>query len=207
MNINEHRRQAHNDEIKQKTQFRKKSIPNSLTFFRIGIIPLFVLVFYLPFHWSRLATAIIFALAALTDWLDGYLARKWEQTSPLGTFLDPVADKLIVAVALVLIVGEKDLPLIALPAAVIVGREIVVSALREWMAELGQRASVAVSMVGKFKTTTQMLAIICLLLYVPHSDQWIGKVGYILLYLAAFLTLWSMVVYLKAARKIIREPI
>ena len=166
-----------------------------------------MLVFYLPFHWSRLATAIIFALAALTDWLDGYLARKWEQTSPLGTFLDPVADKLIVAVALVLIVGEKDLPLIALPAAVIVGREIVVSALREWMAELGQRASVAVSMVGKFKTTTQMLAIICLLLYVPHSDQWIGKVGYILLYLAAFLTLWSMVVYLKAARKIIREPI
>lgn len=180
------------------------NIPNYLTFLRIALIPVFVLMFYLPFHWSRLATAIIFALAALTDWLDGYLARKWQQTSQLGTFLDPVADKLIVAVALVLIVGEKDLPLIALPAAVIVGREIVVSALREWMAELGQRASVSVSLVGKFKTTMQMVAIICLLLYIPHSDQWIGKVGYMFLYVAAFLTLWSMIVYLRAAREVMR---
>ncbi len=180
------------------------NIPNYLTFLRIALIPVFVLVFYLPFHWSRIATAIIFTLAAVTDWLDGYLARKWQQTSQLGTFLDPVADKLIVAVALVLIVGEKDLPLIALPAAVIVGREIVVSALREWMAELGQRASVSVSLVGKFKTTMQMLAIICLLLYVPDSGQWIGKLGYGLLYIAAFLTLWSMIVYLRAARDVMR---
>lgn len=176
------------------------NIPNSLTFLRIALIPVLVLLFYLPFHWSRLATAVIFALAAITDWLDGYLARKWEQTSLLGTFLDPVADKLIVAVALVLIVSENDLPLLALPAAVIVGREIMVSALREWMAELGQRTSVAVSMVGKLKTTTQMVAIVALLLYVPHSGQWIGKIGYVLLYVAAFLTLWSMLVYLKAAR-------
>lgn len=180
------------------------SIPNYLTFLRIALIPVFVLVFYLPFPWSRFATAIIFTLAALTDWLDGYLARKWQQTSQLGTFLDPVADKLIVAVALVLIVGEKYFPLVALPAAVIVGREIVVSALREWMAELGQRASVSVSLVGKFKTTMQMLAIICLLLYLPHSGQWIGKIGYILLYVAAFLTLWSMIVYLRAARAVMR---
>ena len=181
------------------------SIPNYLTFLRIALIPVFVLIFYLPFPCSRLVTAIIFTIAALTDWLDGYLARKLEQTSPLGTFLDPVADKLIVAVALVLIVGEKDLPLIALPAAVIVGREIVVSALREWMAELGQRASVSVSVVGKFKTTMQMLAIICLLLYMPHSGQWIGKLGYMLLYVAAFLTLWSMMIYLKAARGLMRS--
>lgn len=176
------------------------NIPNSLTFLRIGLIPVLVLFFYLPYSWARFTTAGIFALAAITDWLDGYLARRWHQTSSLGTFLDPVADKLIVAVALVLIVGEKGLPLIALPAAVIVGREIVVSALREWMAELGKRASIAVSLVGKFKTATQMLAIFFLLLYVPNSEQWAGKIGYFLLYLAAFLTLWSMVVYLKAAR-------
>jgi CDP-diacylglycerol--glycerol-3-phosphate 3-phosphatidyltransferase len=177
------------------------NIPNSLTFLRIGLIPVLVLFFYLPYSWSRVTTAGIFAFAAITDWLDGYLARRLHQTSSLGTFLDPVADKLIVAVALVLIVGEKDLTLIALPAAVIVGREIVVSALREWMAELGKRASIAVSVVGKFKTATQMLSIFCLLLYMPNSGQWIGIIGYILLYVAAFLTLWSMVVYLKAARE------
>jgi CDP-diacylglycerol---glycerol-3-phosphate 3-phosphatidyltransferase len=181
------------------------SIPNYLTFLRIALIPVFVLVFYLPFQWSRFATAVIFSVAALTDWLDGYLARKWQQTSPLGTFLDPVADKLIVAVALVLIVGEKDLPLVALPAAVIVGREIVVSALREWMAELGKRTSVAVSMVGKFKTLAQMFSIILLLLYVPHSAHWLGYLGYILLYVSAFLTLWSMIIYLRAAWSVLQS--
>jgi CDP-diacylglycerol---glycerol-3-phosphate 3-phosphatidyltransferase len=180
------------------------NIPNFLTFLRIGLIPIFVFVFYLPFQWSRFVTAIIFSIAALTDWLDGYLARKWQQTSSLGAFLDPVADKLMVAIALVLIVGEKDLPFVALPAAVIVGREIVVSALREWMAELGKRTSVAVSIVGKFKTLTQMLSIICLLLYVPHSEHWVGYLGYGLLYLAAFLTLWSMVVYLRAAWMVLK---
>ena len=181
------------------------NIPNYLTFLRIGLIPVFVLIFYLPFQWSRIVTAIIFAVAGLTDWLDGYLARKWGQTSSLGAFLDPVADKLIVSIALVLIVGEKDLPLVALPAAVIVGREIVVSALREWMAELGKRTSVAVSVVGKFKTLTQMVSITCLLLYVPHSAHWIGYLGYMLLYLSAFLTLWSMIVYLRAAWRVLRN--
>lgn len=179
------------------------NVPNGLTFLRIGLIPFLVLFFYLPFNWCRYVTIAIFAVTALTDWLDGYLARKWKQTSSLGTFLDPVADKLVVAVALVLIVGGKHLPLIELPAAVIVGREIVVSALREWMAELGKRANVAVSQVGKFKTATQMAAIFCLLLYVPYSSQWIGYVGYALLYVAAFLTLWSMIIYLKAAKKVI----
>lgn len=182
------------------------NIPNYLTFLRIGLIPVFVLLFYLPFSWSHFATALVFALAAITDWLDGYLARKWQQTSSLGTFLDPVADKLIVAVALVLIVGEQSFPLVSLPAAVIVGREIVVSALREWMAELGKRTSVAVSIIGKFKTITQMVSIVCLLLYAPNSyHQWVGYLGYFLLYLAAFLTLWSMVVYLRAAYKVIRS--
>jgi CDP-diacylglycerol--glycerol-3-phosphate 3-phosphatidyltransferase len=175
------------------------NIPNLLTLLRIVLIPIFVLVFYLPFHGSHVVTAIIFALAGFTDWLDGYLARTLGQTSKLGEFLDPVADKLIVAVALVLVVGEKGIPYLAIPAAVIVGREIVVSALREWMAEMGKRASVAVSWIGKIKTFAQMLALVFLLLYKPGQHLWLGQVGYILLYMAAGLTLWSMVLYLKAA--------
>lgn len=175
------------------------TIPNILTIIRIGAIPIFVLVFYLPTKWNHLLAAIIFALAAITDWLDGYIARNWQMTSSLGEFLDPVADKLIVAVALVLIVGEKNLPFIAIPAAVIVGREIVISALREWMAEIGKRASVAVSFVGKFKTCIQMIALVLLLLYQPSYYVAVGIIGYVLLYLAAILTLWSMVMYIKTA--------
>ena len=175
------------------------NIPNLLTIIRISAIPVFVVVFYLPFHWSHPAAAALFAVAALTDWLDGYIARQWHMTSPLGEFLDPVADKLIVAVALVLIVGEKSMPFLAIPAAIIVGREIVISALREWMAEMGKRASVAVSFIGKFKTTIQMVAVAILLYYQPGTPGWIGAVGYILLYLAAGLTLWSMVMYLQTA--------
>src|SRR3990167_3751708 len=114
-------------------------IPNLVTLSRIFLIPIFILVFYLPFSWSHLASAIIFALAALTDWLDGYLARRLSQTSAFGAFLDPVADKLLVAFALVLIVGHRHIPALALPAAIIVGREIMISALREWMAEVGKR--------------------------------------------------------------------
>lgn len=175
------------------------TIPNILTLFRILIIPIFVLVFYLPFRGSHLTSAILFALAGITDWLDGYLARRFKQTSALGEFLDPVADKLIVAVALVLIVGEQYLPFIAIPAAVIVGREIVISALREWMAEIGKRASVAVSFVGKVKTLIQIIAVVSLLLYTPNQNLWIGIAGYVLLYLAAILTIWSMFMYLRAA--------
>lgn len=175
------------------------NIPNLLTLLRILLIPVLVLIFYLPFKGNHVLAAVIFLLAALTDWLDGYLARSLKQTSRLGAFLDPVADKLIVAVALVLVVGEQKLPFLAIPAAVIVGREIVISALREWMAEIGKRASVAVSVIGKFKTALQMLALAVLLLYKPGTYGWIGIMGYSLLYIAAILTLWSMVMYLKAA--------
>jgi CDP-diacylglycerol--glycerol-3-phosphate 3-phosphatidyltransferase len=174
------------------------NIPNYLTLVRIFSIPVFVFLFYLPFKWSHTVTAILFALAAITDWLDGYLARSWDQTSRFGAFLDPVADKLIVVTALVLIVGERNIPFLAIPAAIIIGREIVVSALREWMAELGKRTSVAVSIVGKVKTLIQMIALVMLLAYQP-GDKWLGLFGIILFYLAAVLTLWSMVMYLQVA--------
>jgi len=173
--------------------------PNILTLLRIVLIPVYVAIFYLPVPWARLACALVFTAAAVTDWLDGYLARRMGQTSPLGAFLDPVADKLMVAVALVLLVQADPQPALALPAAVIIGREITVSALREWMAELGARARVAVSMVGKFKTTAQMVAIIFLILEeLPFGVPLYG-LGLVLIYIAAALTLWSMVLYLKAA--------
>jgi len=174
------------------------NVPNFLTLIRIFSIPVFVVLFYLPFSWSHTVTAILFALAAITDWLDGYLARSWDQTSSFGAFLDPVADKLIVVTALVLVVGERNIPFIAIPAAIIIGREIVVSALREWMSELGKRTSVAVSIVGKVKTFIQMIALVMLLAYQP-GDKLIGLVGITLFYLAAALTLWSMVMYLQVA--------
>ena len=139
------------------------SLPNILTLARIAMIPVFVVMFYLPVSWSNVACAGIFGLAALTDWLDGYLARKWQQTSAFGAFLDPVADKLMVATALILLVEQEPSPILAIPAAVIIGREITVSALREWMAELGERAQVAVNSLGKFKTIAQMIALLLLL--------------------------------------------
>lgn len=176
------------------------NLPNLLTLFRILLIPVFVLTFYLPIPEHHLLTAAIFSLACITDWLDGYLARALKQMSALGAFLDPVADKLIVAVALVLLVSEDGLYYIAIPAAIIISREIVVSALREWMAELGKRSSVAVSLMGKVKTTLQMVSLIVLLLYQPFvSPTWLLALGYLSLYIAAGLTLWSMVLYLKSA--------
>ena len=174
------------------------TIPNLLTMIRIFSIPVFVIFFYLPYPGSHQTAAVIFALAAITDWFDGYLARTWKQTSTFGAFLDPVADKLIVVTALVLIVGERDIPFIAIPAAIIVGREIVVSALREWMSELGKRTSMAVSYVGKFKTLIQMISLVMLLAYQP-GDHWFGLIGIILFYLSAVLTLWSMIMYLQVA--------
>jgi len=171
--------------------------PNLLTLLRIVLIPVFVGVFYVPAQGARFACALVFSVAALTDWLDGYLARRWGQTSPLGAFLDPVADKLMVAVALVLLVQADPRAILALPAAVIIGREITVSALREWMAELGARGRVAVSMVGKFKTTLQMVAIVLLILVKPKNP--IYDLGMALLYVAVVLTLWSMMLYLQAA--------
>jgi CDP-diacylglycerol--glycerol-3-phosphate 3-phosphatidyltransferase/cardiolipin synthase len=175
------------------------NIPNILTLLRIVLIPVFVVVFYLPVPWARLVCALIFTGAAVTDWLDGYLARRWGQTSPLGAFLDPVADKLMVAIALVLLVQAEASILIALPAAVIIGREITVSALREWMAEIGARAKVKVSMAGKLKTALQMISIVLLILGSPYLGLPIYWPAVILLYIAALLTLWSMILYLRAA--------
>jgi len=175
------------------------NIPNLLTLIRIVLIPVFVLVYYLPYSWSHVATTALFGLAALTDWFDGYLARKLEQTSPFGAFLDPVADKLIVAVALIMLVQTNPTMWFVVPAAVIVGREIAISALREWMAEIGERTQVAVSFIGKIKTTAQMIALLLLLYRQPLWGFPTNEVGVLLLYVAAILTLWSMVMYLKAA--------
>jgi len=175
------------------------NVPNILTLLRISLIPIFVLIFYLPFSWHHLGSALLFAIAAATDWLDGYLARKLKQVSSFGEFLDPVADKLIVVVALVLLVQTYHTAWLTIPAAIIVSREIVISALREWMAELGKRQRVAVKGMGKYKTAAQMIAIILLLSKDPSNFSWITLLGYILIYAAALLTLWSMVIYLKAA--------
>jgi CDP-diacylglycerol---glycerol-3-phosphate 3-phosphatidyltransferase len=174
-------------------------IPNLLTLLRILLIPIFVLLFYLPFRTGHIIAALIFFFAAMTDWLDGYLARSWGQVSRLGTFLDPVADKLIVVTALILLVSDRQLPYLSIPAIIIVGRELAVLALRGWMAEVGKHRSVAVSFLGKIKTTFQMLAVILLLLYQPGSSELLGVIGYICLYFAAFLTLWSMFLYVKDA--------
>ncbi len=179
------------------------NLPNLLTWLRILVIPLFVSVFYLPDTWltpveKNLLATIIFAAAAITDWLDGYLARVLNQTSAFGAFLDPVADKLIVAAALIMLVylGRLDAPI----ALIIIGREITVSALREWMAQIGRSKSVAVSFLGKIKTVAQMVAI-PMLLYHDNIGGYFDSqvVGTWLIYLAAFLTLWSMIYYLKAA--------
>ena len=175
------------------------TIPNVLTLIRIILIPVLVIVFYMPGQWTYQLSAAIFGIAALTDLLDGYLARRWNQTSPFGAFLDPVADKLMVAVALVLLVQDNPAPLFAIPAAIIIGREIAISALREWMAEIGARTKVAVSIIGKLKTTLQMIAILLLLYKIPLGAFPTHTVGLVLLYIAAALTLWSMVVYLHAA--------
>ncbi|TRX76848.1 CDP-diacylglycerol--glycerol-3-phosphate 3-phosphatidyltransferase [Pseudomonas mangiferae] len=174
------------------------NIPNLLTILRVLLIPVFILLFYMPFPWSYWAASTIFALACATDWLDGYLARRLGQSTAFGAFLDPVADKLIVAVALVLLVEEHANLWLTLPAVIIIGREIVVSALREWMAELGARAHVAVSSIGKWKTAAQMLALVILLANPPLMTFWV-LVGYILLIVSAALTLWSMLHYLMAA--------
>ncbi len=175
------------------------NIPNQLTILRIILIPVFVLVFYLPVHWSNVAACVIFVIAALTDLLDGYLARKLDQMSPLGAFLDPVADKLMVGVALVLIVQQHPSIFVALPAAVIIGREITVSALREWMAEIGASKKVAVSIYGKVKTISQMVALGFLIYNEPLYILPVFQIGMVLLYIAAILTLISMFQYLMAA--------
>ena len=156
-------------------------------------------VYYLPLPQSHALGAMLFALGAITDWLDGYLARRLAQVSEFGAFLDPVADKLMVAVALVLIVEHHPTPFVAIPAAVIIGREITISALREWMAGIGEQARVQVSRVGKCKTTLQMVALVFLLYHEPILGCATWVLGLVLLYVAVLLTLWSMLIYLRTA--------
>ena len=181
------------------------NFPLFLTWLRIVAIPLFVAVLYVPEDWisekSRNVISMwIFIGAAVTDWLDGYLARKWNQTTSFGAFLDPVADKLMVAAALIVLTEFGRI--YALVALIIIGREITISALREWMAQIGQSKSVAVNMAGKLKTIAQLVAIPFLL-----YDDWLfgffetRPVGHLLIGIAAVITLWSMVVYLRAAWK------
>ncbi|HZV38221.1 MAG TPA: CDP-diacylglycerol--glycerol-3-phosphate 3-phosphatidyltransferase [Pseudoxanthomonas sp.] len=188
----------------------KFTLPTWLTLLRIVLIPVLVLVFYLPYRWTNFAAVFVFVLAAVTDALDGWIARRYDLHSAFGAFLDPVADKLMVAVSLFLIVQGHPTPWMAFWAAVIVGREIAVSALREWMAEIGQRAKVKVATIGKIKTIAQMVALGCLLYSVTPQQQfdpgagiWLGKtifhLGDWLLAVAAVLTLWSGVQYLHAA--------
>jgi len=188
------------------------NIPTMLTWLRILLIPVFVIIFYLPTnpqafgaipaHWVNLTATAIFAVAALTDWLDGYLARKLNQTSSFGAFLDPVADKLMVAAALIVLVEFERVG--AVVALIIIGREIAISALREWMAGEGQRSSVGVAMIGKVKTAVQMVAILFLLYWdsieVANLGMFPTKLfGQVLIVIAAFLTLLSMAYYLRAA--------
>jgi len=178
------------------------NVPNSLTILRILLIPVFVVIFYLPPqtmapHWANLTATLVFALAAITDWLYGYLARALDQTSAFGAFLDPVADKLMVAAALIVLVEFERVG--AFIALIIIGREIAISALREWMAGIGERSSVAVAFLGKVKTASQMAAILFLLYYDPIGSINIKFIGQVLIHIAAFLTLLSMAYYLRAA--------
>lgn len=175
------------------------NVPNTLTWLRIAAIPLVVLLFYMPYSWAGPAAGLVFAAAAITDSLDGYLARRLGQTSRLGAFLDPVADKLIVAVALVLLVSKDHRTGIVIAAAVIIGREITISALREWMAEIGQRRKVAVSALGKYKTILQMVGLSLMLYHHDLLGLPIYPIGVGLTLVAAVATLISMVAYLRAA--------
>jgi CDP-diacylglycerol--glycerol-3-phosphate 3-phosphatidyltransferase len=173
------------------------NIPNLITLFRLVLIPFILVAYYWPSESRYLWASGLFMLAAATDWLDGFLARKLNQTTPFGAFLDPVADKVTVAVALVVLVESYSELWLTVPAIIIISREIVISALREWMAETGKSANIAVSYIGKIKTTMQMGSIVFLLATPP--DTLIATLGLVMLYAAAVLTIWSMVLYLSAA--------
>ncbi len=175
------------------------TLANILTFSRIALIPCFLIVYYLPNPYARFIAATIFGLAIATDWLDGFVARRLHQESLLGAFLDPVADKLMVTVVLVVVVQSQPHIWIALPVAVIIGREIAVSALREWMAQVGQQKKVAVSRLGKWKTGFQMASLVLLIIGSTGNFPVVNGLGIILLYVACALTLWSMSLYLLVA--------
>lgn len=187
------------------------NLPTWLTLFRVALLPVMVLVFYLPFHGHNLTAAVVFALAGVTDWLDGYLARRLNMTSKFGAFLDPVADKLMVAVTLFMLVashrGDWSGIVMAITSAIIVGREISVSALREWMAEIGMRATVRVAFIGKLKTVMQMVALIVLILQHEKDAEALRlyHIGEGLLVLAGVLTIWSGLYYLRAAWPALHE--
>jgi CDP-diacylglycerol--glycerol-3-phosphate 3-phosphatidyltransferase len=184
-----------------------KNLPNILTVSRVALIPFMLLFFYLPFEWNRVAACTVFFFASITDFLDGYFARKHNTYSKFGAFLDPVADKLTVTTALVILLQDHPTILMMIATAVIVGREITISALREWMADLGESTAVNVAFIGKVKTLFQMFAI-GFLLY--QNDLWgipVYKIGLTLLYIATVLTLWSMFIYLKAAWPLMKEKL
>lgn len=176
----------------------KLNIPILLTLFRVILIPIFIILFYLPIESSPFWVALIFLIAAVTDWFDGFLARKWNQTTRFGAFLDPVADKMMVTIALVLITQHYHVWYVTIPALIMIGREVLISALREWMAELGKRGHVAVSIWGKVKTVAQMTALTWLLW---RPDDLVIYAGLAMLYIAAILTLISMFQYLIAAKQ------
>lgn len=188
------------------------NVPNLLTLLRILLIPFFFVVYVIDAGWSNQVATFIFVVAAITDWLDGYMARRLNQYTTFGAFLDPVADKLIVATALVMLATDQkvldlviSVPLFAAAVAIIIGREIAISALREWMAELGKRASVAVSYIGKVKTTLQLIAISLLVYQESLFGLPVFALGELLLFVAAALTLYSMIVYLKAAWPVLTD--
>ncbi|RTE87191.1 MULTISPECIES: CDP-diacylglycerol--glycerol-3-phosphate 3-phosphatidyltransferase [Gammaproteobacteria] len=180
------------------------NVPNILTSFRIVLIPVFLAVFYMPIPYATFWAAVIFVLAAITDGLDGYIARKLDQHTQFGAFLDPVADKIMVAAALVVVVEYHNSLWVTIPSLIIISRELAISALREWMAEIGKRDIVAVSSLGKIKTTAQMIALTALLWDAPlvlWDVQIIKFIGVVALYVAAIFTFWSMVQYMVQAWK------
>ena len=186
--------------------YMRSSLPNLLTWGRIFLIPMLICVFYipdlvLPSSEKNLTAAFIFTLAAITDWLDGFLARKFNQTTRFGAFLDPVADKLMVTTALVILVWLDRVGIFV--AAIIIGRELAISALREWMALIGESRGVAVSFIGKLKTAAQMVSIILLFLYEPIYFVPTYELGTLLVYVAVVLTVWSMFYYIKRASSIL----
>jgi len=181
------------------------TFPLFLTLLRVAAIPVVLSLFYVDIPYARQIATVLYAAAAITDWLDGWLARRWNQTSKFGAFLDPVADKLLVAVCLVMLLRDDPGSVLAILVAIIIGREITISALREWMAELGQRTSVGVSWIGKWKTGFQMTSIGMMIWQIPTFGVPWYELGYALLLVAAALTIWSMIIYLRAAWPMMRE--
>ena len=181
------------------------TLPTILTLFRIAMLPVMVVVFYAGFRGANIAASAVFIAAALTDWLDGWIARRYRMTSAFGEFLDPVADKLMVATTLCLLVQDNPTIPLAIMAAIIIGREITISALREWMAEIGQRTRVKVAGIGKIKTIAQLVALVVLLYQKDLDGLGLFHVGEVLLGLAAMLTIWSGVMYLRAAWPVLRD--